>query len=145
MRLFSLFPRPTVLSMMPVASLLVLGLSGCEAVNTASEGLDKAQVCTQAVQAAGFEPDLSNPDQTVQDAQQRAQELRDLAGQTTDADVQRELHNMAGQFAELGPEDLTPNGSIAWAQQKVNTLNQLQTACAGTGDGGEGGGEGGEG
>jgi hypothetical protein len=130
-------PRLTVV---PLISLLAIGLSGCEAVNTASEGLDKAQVCTQAVQAAGFDPDLSNPDQTVQDAQQKAQELRELADRTTDPDLQRELHNMAGHFAELGPEDLSPNGSIAWAQQKVNTLNQLQAACGGSGGEGEGGG-----
>ena len=116
--------------MLPLASLLTIGLSGCDAMNTASDTLDKAEVCTKALQAAGFNPDLSNPDQTVKDAQRRAEDLRDLAGQTTDADVKRELNEMADQFGELGPEDLSPTGSVAWAQQKVDHFNQLQAACA---------------
>jgi hypothetical protein len=118
---------------------LALALSGCEALNTASDTLDRAEVCTQALKAAGFDPDLSNPDQSVQDAQQRAQELRDLAGQTSDADLKRELNEMADQFGQLGPEDLTPTGSLAWAQQKLDSYNQLQAACTGSGEGGEGG------
>jgi hypothetical protein len=113
--------------------LFVLGVSGCDALNTASDTLDKAEVCTKALQAAGFEPNLSNPDQTIADAQQRSEELRNLAGQTTDADVQRELNEMADQLGQLGPEDLTPAGSIAWAQQKLDTYNQLQAACTSSG------------
>lgn len=110
-----------------------IGVSACDALNTASETLGKAEACTRALQAAGFNPDLSNPDQAVADAQQRSQELRDLANQTTDADVKRELNEMADQFSQLGPEDLTPAGSVAWAQQKLETYNQLQAACAGSG------------
>lgn len=114
-------------------SLLVLGVSGCETLNTASDTLDKAEVCTKALQAAGFNPDLSNPDKTIADAKQRSEELRDLAGQTTDADVKRELNEMADQLGQLSPEDLSPAGSVAWAQEKLNTYNQLQAACTGSG------------
>jgi hypothetical protein len=110
-----------------------LGASACDALNTASDTLGKAEVCTKALQAAGFNPDLSNPEQTVADAQQRAQELRDLANQTTDADVKRELNESADQLGQLSPDDLTPAGLTTWAQQKLDTYNQLQAACAGAG------------
>lgn len=113
----------------------ILGLTGCDALNSASDTLDRAEVCTKALQAAGFNPDLSNPDQSVQDAQQRAQELRDLAAQTTDAEVKRELNELADQFNQLGPDDLTPSGSAAWAQQKLETYNQLQASCTNSGEG----------
>jgi hypothetical protein len=110
-----------------------LGVSACDALNTASDTLDQAEVCTKALQAAGFNPDLSNPEQAVADAQQRAQELRDLANQTTDADIKRELNETADQLGQLGPEDLTPTGLTTWTQQKLDTYNQLQAACTGSG------------
>jgi len=108
-----------------------LGASACDTINTASDTLDKAEVCTKALQAAGFSPDLANPEQTIKDAQQRAQELHDLANQTTDADIKRELNATANQIGQLGPDDLTPTGLATWAQQKLNTYNQLQAACRG--------------
>jgi hypothetical protein len=113
-----------------------IGVSACDAINTASDTLGKAEACTKALQAAGFNPDLSNPDQAVADAQQRAQELRDVANQTTDADVKRELNETADQFSQLGPEDLTPTGSVAWTQRKLDQFNQLQAACTDAGGGG---------
>jgi len=129
-----------VLRRLIVLPLLVFGLAGCESLNEATDTLNRAEACTRALDAAGFNPDLSNPDQAVQDAQQKSQELRDLANQTDDADVQRELNEMADQLGQLGPEDMTPSGSVAWAQQKLETYNQLQAACTGAGEG-----EGGEG
>lgn len=117
----------------PLLAFGALSVSACDTLNSASDTLDKAEVCTKALQAAGFNPDLSNPEQTVKDAQQRSQELRDLANQTTDADVKRELNETADQLGQLGPEDLTPTGLTTWAQQKLDTYNQLQAACTGTG------------
>lgn len=112
--------------------LLALALTGCDALNTASDTLDKAEVCTQALRAAGFQPDLSNPDKTIADAKQRSEELRDLAAKTTDAEVKQELNEMADKLNQLGPEDLDPASSVAWAQDKLNTYNQLQAACTGS-------------
>jgi len=109
-----------------------LGASACDTINTASDTLGKAEVCTKALQAAGFNPDVTNPEQTVKDAQQRAQELRDLANQTTDAQVKSELNKVADQLGQLGPEDLTPTGLTTWAQQQLNTYNQLHAACTGS-------------
>ena len=121
------------LILLPLLALSALGVSACDAVNSASDTLGKAEVCTKAFQAAGFTPDLSNPEQTVKDAQQHAQELRDLSNKTTDAEVKRQLDAMANQLGQLGPEDLNPSGVTAWAQQKLNTYNQLQAACTSTG------------
>lgn len=118
------------LSRLAVLSLLVVATSGCDAINTASDTVDRAQLCTEALSAAGFNPDLSNPEQSVQDAQQRAQQLRDLAGQTTDADLQRELNDMADQMGQLDAGDITPARTAEWSQAKLEQLEQLRGACS---------------
>ena len=108
---------------------LVVALAGCDALNTASNTLDKAEVCTKAISAAGYTPDVSNPTKSVADAQQRADELRSLAGQTDDADLQRELRAMADQMGSLKTSDVNPSGVASWAQRKLDQLNALQRAC----------------
>jgi hypothetical protein len=113
------------------APLAVLALSGCEAINTASETVDKAKICTDALAAAGFNPDLGNPQKSVDEAQQKAEELRNLAGQTTDATLQRELNEMADTVGQLKLSDVNPANSVAWADQKLQQLQQLNAACAG--------------
>ena len=125
-------PRPRCPAAAPLfvlAPLLVLALTGCDAINSASDTLDKAEVCTKALSAAGYTPDLSNPAQSVQDAQQRAEELRELAEQTTDADLQRELRETADGLASLKETDVNPVGAAEWAADKLTQLEQLRQVC----------------
>ena len=117
------------LRLLAVPPLLVLALTGCDALNSASNTLDRTQVCAKALSAAGYTPDLSNPTKSVQDAHQRADELRSLSDQTADADLQRELREMADQMGSLKASDLNPTAAASWADRKLAQLNQLQQAC----------------
>jgi uncharacterized protein YggE len=116
----------TVLAAVLFAGWLV---TGCEAVNTASNTLDKAQLCTRALAEAGYTPDLSNPSGTVQEATRRAEELRKLAEQTTDADLKRELREMADQIGSLKVSDVNPSAVAEWANRRLTELDQLRRAC----------------
>ena|GEM_PF-6625900 len=109
--------------------LLVIALAGCDELNQASNALSKAEVCARAVSAAGYTPDLSDPTKSVRDAQERADQLRDLAGQTADANLQRELREMADQLGSLQPGDVDPAAAAGWTSRKIDQLNQLQQAC----------------
>ncbi len=117
------------LRLIALAPLFVLGLTGCDALNEASDTLDKTEVCAKALTAAGYTPDLSNPERSVADAKTRAEELRDLAGQTSDADLQRELRETADGLASLTETDVTPTGAAEWSAGKLEQLEQLRQAC----------------
>jgi len=112
-----------------VAPLLVLALAGCDVLGGASQTLDRAQVCTKAISAAGYTPDLSNPTKSAQEASQRADELRTLSGQTDDADLQRELRELADQMGSLKAADVNPAGAASWASRKLAQLTDVQRAC----------------
>jgi hypothetical protein len=112
------------------APLLALPLlAGCEAVNTASTTVDKAQLCARALAAAGYIPDVSNPQAAVDEAGRRAEELRRLAEQTSDAQIKRELREMADQLGSLKISDVNPVGVGRWADRKLAEFNQLQQVC----------------
>jgi hypothetical protein len=110
--------------------LLALALTGCEALNTAAETADKAKICAEALGAAGFNPDASDPQKSVDEAKERAEQLRKLADQAADANLQRELREMADSLGQLKLSDLDPSNAAAWADQKLKQLEQLQKACS---------------
>jgi hypothetical protein len=116
------------LRLVPAAALL-FALTGCDTLNEASSTLDKAQVCTQALAAAGFNPDLTNPTGAVEEAQRKAEELRSLAEQTSDANLQRELQETADQIGSLQTSQVTPADIVGWTNAKVNQITQLTQAC----------------
>ncbi len=112
-----------------LAALFVLTVSGCDAINEASATLDKAEVCTKALSAAGFSPDLSNPLGAVEEAQRKADELRGLADQTSDANLQRELRETADQIGSLQQSDVSPADIVTWSSRKLDQVTQLTQAC----------------
>jgi len=112
-----------------VPPLLVIALAGCDALNTASDTLDRAEVCTRALAAAGFSPNLTNPAGAVEEARRKADELRSLAEQTTDADLQRELRETADQVGSLQQRDVNPTDVVAWTNRKAEQVDQLARAC----------------
>lgn len=118
---------------MAAAPVLVLALAGCDTINEASNTLNQAQVCAQALEAAGFSPNLSDPAGSVRDAQAKAQELRDLAGQTTDADLRRELNETADRVGALQETEVNATDVLSWSNAKLAQYNQLATACANVG------------
>ena len=119
--------KPLILVPTVLAGLLML--TGCDAINEASSTLDKAEVCTKALSAAGFSPDLSNPAGAVEEAQRKAEELRGLADQTSDADLQRELRETADQIGSLEQSDVSPADVVGWSNRKLEQVTQLTQAC----------------
>ncbi|WP_073488143.1 hypothetical protein [Streptoalloteichus hindustanus] len=114
-----------------VGPLLALGLSGCGALDSASNAVDKAQICSKAISAVtGFNPSLSDPARSVDEAQKKADELRRLADQTSDANLQRELREMADSLGQLKLSDVNPQNMAAWADQKVKQLDDLRRSCS---------------
>ena len=109
--------------------LLVLALTGCDALNSASDSLDRAEVCTRALSAAGFNPNLADPAGSVEEAQRKAGELRSLADQTSDPDLQRELRETADQIGSLRQTEVNPTDVVSWTNRKVDQVNQLAVAC----------------
>lgn len=108
---------------------LVLALTGCDALNSASDTLDRAELCTRALAAAGFNPNVNDPAGAVEEARRKADELRSLADQTTDADLQRELRETADQIGSLQEREVNPTDVVAWTNRKVEQVDQLARAC----------------
>jgi hypothetical protein len=112
------------------APLLVIALTSCDEVSSASSSLGKAEVCAKAVAAAGYTPDLTNPTKSAQDARRRADQLRELAGRTADPDLQGELRAMADQLGSLQADDVSPSAVATWTSRKASQLDQLRRACS---------------
>ncbi|MFD7656253.1 bacteriophage spanin2 family protein [Actinosynnema sp. NPDC059797] len=126
----------------PIATLvLALGLagavSGCEAVqeaqNTANQvgqAADKAQLCIEALKLAGFTPDATDPQKALEETQQKAQELNDLAAKAGDTTLQDAITGVAGTMNQVTLEDLSPANIAAWSQEKLDQVAKLSNACA---------------
>ncbi|MFC6089568.1 bacteriophage spanin2 family protein [Saccharothrix sp. BKS2] len=126
----------------PIATLvLALGLagavSGCEAVQSAQDtanqvgqAADKAQLCIDALKLAGFTPDATDPQKALEETQQKAQELNDLAAKAGDATLKDAIDGVAGTMNQVTLEDLSPANIATWSQQKLDQVAKLSTACA---------------
>ncbi|GAA1278697.1 bacteriophage spanin2 family protein [Saccharothrix xinjiangensis] len=126
----------------PIATLvLALGLagavSGCEAVqeaqNTANQvgqAADKAQLCIDALKLAGFTPDATDPQKALEETQQKAQELNDLAAKAGDTTLQDAITGVAGTMDQVTLDDLSPANIAAWSQEKLDHVAKLSSACA---------------
>jgi hypothetical protein len=108
------------------APLLVLTLSGM----LTGCGSDDADLCAKALDTAGFVPDLSNPSAAVTQAMDKADQLRALAGRTTDDDLQRELRATADRLSTLRESDVNPVDAAEWAGRQVEQVERLRQACA---------------
>lgn len=119
--------------MVALATVLATALTGCDAVQEASDSVsqatDKVSICAEAVRLAGFQPDLSNPEQAAKDAQKASEDLARLAGQTADTTLQDALNGMSEKIGELNPANIDPAGVARWADEKATMVNTLARAC----------------
>lgn len=119
----SLLPRLRALAAAPLLVLTLTGmLTGC--------GTDNTELCTKALITAGFVPDLSNPTAAVTQAMDKADELRALAEQTPDDDLQRELRATADGLSTLRESDVNPVDAAEWAGRQVEQVERLRQTCA---------------
>jgi len=121
-------PRP--LAALLGAGLLTATVSGCDSLDQASETLDRAQACATALQAASFTPNVADPQQSVEEARAKAEQLRELADRVADVNLQRELQEMADSLGRLDLSALDATALAEWTEQKVQQLQQLQRACS---------------
>ncbi|UVS82037.1 bacteriophage spanin2 family protein [Actinokineospora sp. UTMC 2448] len=114
------------------AAALLGALTACaeiqEAADTAGNAADKASVCVKALELAGFTPDANDPQQAVDEAQQKADELTTLAQDVSDTTLSTALTDMATQLREI-PANLDPANLADWTQQKLDAFNALSQAC----------------
>lgn len=104
---------------MLAATLLV---SGCAQVQ---QFTDTASICVDALKAAGFTPDMSNPQDSVEEARQTAEELNNLAGETPDQALKQALTDMAGTIEDFDPQDVP-----GYLTRKGQQLDTLRKACS---------------
>ena len=113
-------------------AVLLGALAGCaeikEATDTAGNAADKASVCVKALELAGFNPDASNPEKAVDEAQAKADELSAMAKDVGDTTLSDALNGMATQLREI-PANLDPQNLADWTKQKLDAFNTLTQAC----------------
>lgn len=126
----------------PLATLLLaVGLaaavSGCEAVQQASDtanevgqAADKAQLCIEALKLAGFTPDAADPQKAVEETQQKAKELEDLAAKAGDTTLKDAINGVSDTMGNVTLDDLNPSNIAAWSQEKLDRVAKLSNACA---------------
>ena len=105
----------------PALTAVMLLVSGCAQVQQVT---DRASICVDALQAAGFTPDVSDPQQSVEEARQKAEELNNLAGETPDQALKQALTDMAGTIESFDPQDVP-----GYLTRKGQQLDALRTAC----------------
>jgi outer membrane murein-binding lipoprotein Lpp len=99
-----------------------LFVSGCAQVE---QFTDRTSICVDALKAAGFTPNVSDPAQSVEEARQAAEELNALAGQTPDQALKQALTDMAGTIGDFDPQDVP-----SWLTSKGRQLEALRGACS---------------
>ncbi|MCP2251753.1 hypothetical protein LY13_000484 [Prauserella aidingensis] len=117
----------------PVAALGLLLLAGCSEVAEVSESVggaaDKASVCGQALGIVDLNPNV-DPQQVQDEAADKAQRLRDLAGQAAEQDLKQNLTALADGYVELEQQRADRIGDFnQWLKQNLNKLDQLRKAC----------------
>ncbi|GAA1238509.1 hypothetical protein GCM10009676_23920 [Prauserella halophila] len=117
----------------PAAALGMLLLAGCSEVaevqDTVSGAADKASVCGKALGIVDLNPNL-DPQQAQDEAADKAQQLRDLAGQAAEQDLQQNLTALADGYVELEQRSADQLGEFnQWLQQNLNNLESLRQAC----------------
>ncbi|ACU40289.1 bacteriophage spanin2 family protein [Actinosynnema pretiosum subsp. pretiosum] len=124
-----------------VTFLLALGvigsLSACEsvqqaneAVNDASQALDKVTLCTEALALAGFTPDATDPQKALEETQKKAEELGALADKSADTTLREAIEGVSTTMEQVTLQDLSPSSIAEWSQEKLDRVARLTSACA---------------
>jgi hypothetical protein len=79
---------------------------------------------------AGFTPDATDPQKALDETQQKAQELNDLAAKAGDATLKDAITGVSDTMGKVTVEDLNPANIATWSQQKLDQVAKLSNACA---------------
>jgi hypothetical protein len=121
------------LGVLGVAGLTVLLLGGCAQVNSAVDqagsAKDKASACTEALGLANLDPHL-DPADLAKQAQQKADQLRQLASQVADQDLKQNLTAIANSYVALEQRKANQLSNLNdWIQRNAANLDSLRAAC----------------
>lgn len=116
-----------------------LAITGCsqvqeatDTVNSAADTVNNAaataEVCQDALSLVASPPDLSSPQAALEQTQEKASELTDLAATTTDADIRRAINDLA-ETLNTTDLDTLANDSTAWLTTRTEQVTALTTAC----------------
>lgn len=106
------------------AVLAALGVVGATAAcDAVQEATDKASICVDALQIAGFTPN-TDPKKAVSEAKEASEKLEKLANQTPDESLKEALNGMSTTIGEF-----SPGNAAEWTKNKASQLNALTRAC----------------
>ncbi|WP_211256536.1 hypothetical protein, partial [Actinoalloteichus caeruleus] len=98
---------------------------GREQLEQGQQQIDKATTCAEALGIVGFFESVgnavSNPEETAQQARERAEELATLAAETTDEDVANALREMSDSAANLA-ENGVGSDTVETVENQVQVL-----------------------
>ncbi|MGW0518881.1 hypothetical protein [Crossiella sp. NPDC003009] len=120
-------PRLALLLLTAVPAIALLG-----ACQQASAFADKAKVCTEAISLASLQPNPEDPQQTRNEAKEKADRLIDLTKNVAEADVKGALTTVADHYTSLAKEKVDGVVNLAdWAKQTVKNLDNVRKVCLG--------------
>ncbi|MGO1050900.1 hypothetical protein [Crossiella sp. CA198] len=119
--------RLVLLALATVPAIAVLG-----ACQQASAFADKAKVCTEAINLATLQPNPDDPQQTRNEAKEKADRLIDLTKNVAEADLKGALTTVADHYTSLAKEKVDGVVNLGnWAKQTVQNLNTVRKVCLG--------------
>ncbi|WP_158887637.1 hypothetical protein [Amycolatopsis anabasis] len=115
-------------------------LAGCAEVNNAvdqaNNAVDQATSATNKVSACGEALGLANlnpaaaPEKIKNEAQQKAERLRQLGNQVAEADVKQTLFTMADSYVELEKKRVDELANLSdWIKRNTENLDRLRRVC----------------
>lgn len=101
-------------------------LTGCA---EAAETADRASACAQALGLANLNPNLS-ADELADQAQQKAEDLRNLGNRVADRTLQQNLFAIADSYVALEQRKTQGISDVNdWIQTNTANLARLRQAC----------------
>ncbi|KAA9154052.1 hypothetical protein FPZ12_032920 [Amycolatopsis acidicola] len=107
-------------------AVLALVLAGCDQVDAATS---KTSACAEALGLSNIDVHL-DPEALAQQAQQKADRLRQLASEVSDQDLKQQLGTMADSYLALEQRKLDNLSNLNdWLQRNAANLSALREAC----------------
>ncbi|GAA3363065.1 hypothetical protein [Saccharopolyspora gregorii] len=123
--------------LMVAAALALPVLAGCgqlqegrDRLDQAQQGLDKATACVDALEAAGYTPNLADVEQAQDDARTKADEISALAQRVGDRTLQDRLLDVQASLDQVATGQITLQNGLNWSQQHLEKTAAVADTCA---------------
>lgn len=101
-------------------------LVSCDQVDSTTS---KASACAEALGLTNLNPNL-DPAQLAAQAQQKAEQLRDLANKVADQNLKQDLSAIADSYVALEQRKAQGLSNVNdWIQRNAENLNSLRAVC----------------